>query len=263
MNKLKKRYQFLLSMVFVLPFACSTSACESTTSAEPEKPNIEAPVETPTAPETPVEPETPTTPEPEPVYSISFEEFMDAHSETAIEFANRYLKDDLLNNKTPLSQTWGFHANENDELDSVSLTYTYSTSATERAIDVANATFTNPIDLDKIVEESYAESELANAITRQTAFEFDAKESYHNSTLASTLCQMYGSENAPKFFSEVESEEAGERAFKVAEETSSAVNVYNIYVKGETNAEIIANLENDDLVESFNMQPIHLATRKV
>lgn len=215
----------------------------------PEKPPVENPIEPP-EPINPIEPPEPINPI-EPEVSITFEEFMNDHSEKALAFATVYVKSDLLNNKTPLSETWGFHANEEDELDSVSLTYTYSTSATERAIEVANATFTNPIDLDKIVDESFTTADTANTITRQLAFEFDAKESYNNSNLAAALCDMVGSEDVTKYFSEVESQESGERAFKIAEETADAINVYNIYVKGETNADIIANLENAEMVETL------------
>lgn len=248
----KAALSFLVAAGIALGGIFGFAGCKSnTTSSEPDRPPVVNPVEpeTPVTPTDPVEPENPVTPEPE--ISITFEEFMDDHSEEALAFVNAYIKNDILDNKTPLSQTWGFHANDKDELDSVSLTYTYSTNATERAIEVANATFTNPIDLDNIVDGTVTVNQTENAITRQLAFEFDAKESYNNSNLASALCEMFGSEDAPKYFSEVESSESGERAFKVAEETSNAVNVYNIFVKGETNAEIISNLADSSKVESF------------
>lgn len=179
---------------------------------------------------------------PKPVYSITFEEFMSEHSDKALAFANQYVKTDLLDNKTPLSQTWGFHANEEEELDSVSLTYTYASSATERVVEVANATLTDPIDLDYIVEGNIPKTVLKTQVTRETAFVFDAKENYMNSDLASAITKFVAGEGKITYFTEEVSDKINVRKFKIAEETSSAVNVYSLDVVGNSDQEIITNL---------------------
>ncbi len=182
-------------------------------------------------------------PHPEPVTNISFEEFMRDYSDLALSFADEYVKDDLLDNKTPLSQTWGFHANDENELDSVSLTYTYSSLDTKRILEVANATFTEPIDLDKIVAGEVSASDTLNQITRETAFEFDAKTSYLKQDFASTLFNFVStSDNTIKYFSEIESENERLRNFRIAEQTSDTIYVYNLLVVGKTDAEVIENL---------------------
>lgn len=179
-----------------------------------------------------------------PVVSISFEDFMKDHSDKALAFAIEHVQEGLLDNKTPLSKTWGFHANEEDELDSVSLTFTYAIDdTTTRALEVANATITNPIDLDKIVDGSFAKEDTAHEVTRELAFEFDAKESYFKSDLATALSNFVCEEGAITYFSEVECDINGVRAFKIAEETANAINVYNLKVVGETDEEVVANLK--------------------
>lgn len=190
-----------------------------------------------------------------PVESISFEEFMENHSDKALAFANDFVKADLLDNKTPLSQTWGFHANEEDELDSVSLTYTYSSSATERIVEVANATFTDPIDLDYIVEGEVTKDDVNAQITRETAITFDAKENYMNSDLVGSLTNFVTGSGKVTYFTEEASDKENVRKFKVAEETSSAINVYSLNVVGESDKEILANLN-----VSYNYELSHYAT---
>lgn len=190
-------------------------------------------------------------PEPEPVINITMEEFMEEHSDLAFSLANTYVKADLLDNKTPLSETWGFHANAEEELDSISLTYTYASSDTDRVIEVANATFINPIDLDKIVAEEVTSEDTIHQVTRQIAFEFDAKASYLDSDIADALfAALEADANATKYYSEVESDTENLRKFKVAVETSTAINVYTFSVVGETDAEILANLQSEANYES-------------
>lgn len=187
------------------------------------------------------EPETPA-----PTTNISFEEFMEEHSDLAFSLANTYVKAKLLDNKIPLSQTWGFHANENEELDSISLAYIYASSDTDRVIEVANATFINPIDLDKIVAEEVTSEDTIHQVTRQIAFEFDAKASYLDSDIADALFTAIEADaNATKYYSEVESDAENLRKFKVAVEISTAINVYTFSVVGETDAEILANLQSE------------------
>lgn len=190
-------------------------------------------------------------PEPEPVVNITMEEFMEEHSDLAFSLANTYVKADLLDNKTPLSETWGFHANEEEELDSISLTYTYASSDTERVIEVANATFINPIDLDVIVANEVTSEHTAHQVTRQVAFEFDAKASYLDSEIADAIYAVIEADNdSTKYYSEIESDTENLRKFKVAVETANAINVYTISVVGETDAEIIANLQSQANYES-------------
>ena len=193
-------------------------------------------------------------PQPEPEVSITFDEFMEDYQDEAFAFVNNYVKNDILEGKTALSETWGFHANDNDELDSVSLTYTFANDTTSRIIEVANATFTNPIDLDKIVDGSVTENDAYSTITRQTAFEFSAKDNYLNSELANALYEKVGNDGN-KCYTEIENENEGVRSFKIAEENSDAINVYVIDVVGETNEEVIANLN-----YSYNYEVSQFAT---
>lgn len=196
------------------------------------------------------------TPLPIPDDIITFEEFMQEHSDEALAFANAYAKNDLLDNKTPLSQTWGFHADENEKLDSVSLTFTYASGDYSRVVEVANMTFVNPIQLNDIVEEkTFTADELDNDISRELAFEFDAKEVFMNADFASTLCEYVSEGEGATYFKEVENEGDGIRVFQIAEETTSAINVYQLRVVGETDEEVVKNLK-----VSYNNELIQTAT---
>lgn len=226
---------------------CAKNPGTSSTPSDP--PSVVTPVDPTPVDPTPVDP---TPVDPTPVESITFAEFMESHSEKALDLANTYLYADIVEDKTVLSETWGFHANSKDELDSVSLTYTYSTSETERTIEVANATFANPIDLDKIVANSYIESETTATITRKTAYTFDAKEAYLQSDVAEAIFAVVGSSNATtKYYSEITSSTTGVRKFVIAEQTANAINVYNVSISGTTDEEIIANLAYD---YNYNVQ---------
>lgn len=226
---------------------CAKNPGTSSTPSDP--PSVVTPVDPTPVDPTPVDP---TPVDPTPVESITFAEFMESHSEKALDLANTYLYANIVEDKTVLSETWGFHANSKDELDSVSLTYTYSTSETERTIEVANATFANPIDLDKIVDNSYIESETTATITRKTAYTFDAKEAYLQSDVAEAIFAVVGSSNATtKYYSEITSSTTGVRKFVIAEQTANAINVYNVSISGTTDEEIIANLAYD---YNYNVQ---------
>lgn len=192
---------------------------------EAEKPGQNPPIEKPITPEV----------------NITFEEFMEKHSDLALAFASDYVKEELLDNKTPLSQTWGFHANDEEELDSISLTYTYASDDTTRIVEIANATFIEPVDLDTIVANEVTTDQTTHQITRETSFEFNAKWTYENSQLSETLCDFVSSD--AKYISEVESSREGTRQFKIAEETSSAINVYNLLAAGTTDEEIVSSLD--------------------
>lgn len=241
--KTKKLIVITLSLVMIGALGMSFSACakEETPSASTPSTESAAPSSSENKEDNTDGGETP------PIVSISFEEFMDNHSDKALSFAETCIKDSIVEDKTPLSQTWGFHANEEDELDSVSLTYTYASSATERVVEVANATLTDPIDLDIIVANEVTSEHTAHQVTRQVAFEFDAKASYLDSDIADALYAVLedGNSSATKYFNEMESDTDNVRTFKVAVETGSAINVYTLNVIGESDEEIIANLQND------------------
>lgn len=176
--------------------------------------------------------------------SITFTQFMQEHSEVALDFAYKYLKQDLMQDKMPLSQTWGFHANEDDELTSVSLTYIYSGEENTRILEVANATLINPLDLDKILKEDFISSDIANIVTRENVFVFDAKESYLNDDIATSLANIVGEEGNVKYFKETDSQKENTRTFEIAEETANAINIYSIQVEGTTDNEVLSNIEN-------------------
>lgn len=176
-----------------------------------------------------------------PVTNITFEEFIANYSEEALSFANEYVYDDLVANKTPLSQTWGFNANENDELTTICLSFTYATNDKERVVEVANYTFTDPIDLNKIVDGSVTNSETAGDVKREVAFEFNAKETYVDEDIANALFKVIGSNSEKKYYKEVECETAGMREFQIADETANAINVYTVTIYGNTDKEIIEN----------------------
>lgn len=175
--------------------------------------------------------------------SISFKEFMENHSDKALSFAETYIKASIVEDKTPLSQTWAFNANDEDELSSVSLTYTYSSSETERIIEVATASITNPIDLDDIVSGEFTTQDTAHEVTREIAFEFDAKDFYLNEDIANALFSISGQEGTVKYYKEETTLASDKRVFKVAEETSSALNIYTITLSCESDAEVIENIQ--------------------
>lgn len=186
------------------------------------------------------------------VDNLTFEEFMNKHSDVALTFASDYVKQGLINNKTPLSETWGFHANEDDELDSISLTYTYASGETSRVLEVANATFIEPIDLDKIVSGDFAREDTAYHVTHEVAFEFDAKNSYLDSELANALFENVGESENYKYYKETKSDRSDSNKYQVAEQSSSAINVYTIYVEGESEEEVIANLKSQNFEKSHH-----------
>lgn len=179
-----------------------------------------------------------------PSVNITFEEFIQDYSSYALSFANEYVLEDLLDNKTPLSQTWGFNANENDEITTICLSFTYATNDKDRVVEVANYTFTDPVDIDKIVDGSVTSSETDGDVTREVAFEFNAKQTYIDEDIAKALFKVIGSDSEKKYYKEVESSTAGMREFHIADETDSAVNVYTILVYGKTDEEIIENIAN-------------------
>ena len=189
-----------------------------------------------------------------PETSISFDEFMTSSSQTALDFAYTYFKNDLLDNKTPLSQTWGFHANGNDELDSLSLTYLYQGEENTRILEVANATLIEPLDLDKVLSGKFEAKDTAKIITRETAFEFDAKENYLNSDISQVLFDKVEKEGV-KYFAEIESVNEGMRSFQVAVENEKAIEVYSIEVEGNTDQEILESFETE-----FRWEMTHYAT---
>lgn len=239
---IKKRCHFarlVLTEVIVIgltigsAFGFAGCACEKKT-ADPEKPPVESVLP---------EDSTSSSESPEPEINITFEEFMQNHADLAFSFANEHVKEQLLDNKTPLSETWGFHANESEELDSISLTYTYASGDTARVLEVANATLTDPVDLDKIVAGETIE--VQPQITRQIAFEFDAKTNFFNAELASAVCEKLGIEGEVKYVNEVEDNNENTRTFKIAQQSNNAINVYNVLVAGNTEEEIIENLNYD------------------
>ena len=176
--------------------------------------------------------------------SITFAQFMQEHSEEALDFAYTYIKQDLMQDKMPLSQTWGFHANEDDELTSVSLAYIYSGEENTRILEVANATLINPLDLDKILSGDFISSDIANIVTRENVFVFDAKESYLNDDIASSLANIVGEEGNVKYFKETDSQKENTRTFEIAEETANAINIYSVQIEGTTDNEVLSNIEN-------------------
>ncbi len=174
--------------------------------------------------------------------SITFEDFIDDHIGTAETFADTYVRGLLLEDREALSETWAYSANNQDEMDSISLTYTYAKDDTTRVIEVATATFAIPVDLDKIVDGSVELIETASVITRTTAFEFDAKEAYQESDVAQAIFGKVGSQDTTKYYKELESTRNNIREFQIAEQTDDALNIYNVSIVGTTDEEIIENL---------------------
>jgi len=259
---IKKRHNFrrlvltgAIFIAFTVGSAFSFTGCfggKKDTPTASEKPPVESILPDNSSDKTSeVESEIPQGPKPQ--VNISFEDFMKNHSELALGFANQYVKADLTDNKMPLSETWGFHANDQDELDSLSLTYTYASSDTTRVLEVANATFTSPIDLDDIVAGEV--ETVAYQVTRQTAFEFDAKTSFLKSEFANALCDKVIDRDTVKYFSEVKTDGERTRQFQIAEETPRAINVYSLLVAGTSEEEILANMN-----YSFNYEFKHIAT---
>ncbi len=180
---------------------------------------------------------------PSPTPQLTFAEFMADHSDKAVAFVETFARASIVKNSEVLSSTWGFHANSEGKLDSLSLTYTYKSNDTVRTIEVANMTFTNPIDLQKIVDGTTTENDRLNTITRETAFTFDARESYMDGNIADAVFAKFTNEANKRYFKEVSTPSKTSRKFAVAEETSTAIKVWYVTVEGTTDTEIIENLK--------------------
>lgn len=150
----------------------------------------------------------------------------------------------MVGTKEVLSENWGLTANSEDELSQLRLFYTYKQDETARATAVADVNFTNPIDLDEIVDGSVDASSAEFTSTSEIVFEFDAKENFQNQDLANALYKLVGDSSSTMTYQEIELNRNGVRSFQIAEETQDhQLKIFNIDTDcGNSTAELIENL---------------------
>lgn len=176
--------------------------------------------------------------------SLTLAEFVTEHRAEAVAFINRYIRPSVVGEKEVLSENWGLTANSEDELSGLRLFWTYKQDETSRAIEVANITMTNPIDLDDIVADNVDGNSLSFSTSNDIVFEFDAKENFQNQDLASALYNITGDSSSVMTYSEVETTREGVRTFLVSEETQDhQLKIYNVDTDcGNSTEELIENL---------------------
>ncbi len=161
--------------------------------------------------------------------SITFAEFMQKHSDKAVEFVRDEVEPLAVSDRTVQNESWSIKANADDELTDVTIVYTYNVDDTKRAVEIANVKLNTPIDLDNIVDGNVDLTNNGFKIDRTTAFEFDAKENYDNQNILNAIYDtLNNSATTVKVFKEVESSNPRYRSFDFIRISNDKVLVSNI-----------------------------------
>lgn len=123
----------------------------------------------------------------QPKSSITFDEFIENHSDKAVRLLDGFIKDEIYGEKEVLSENWKINANEDDELSEVNVVYTYKDDETNRTTKYQKVVLNSPIDLDDIVDGNAVINKSEVSISTLYEFSFDAKENSKKRDVAEAL----------------------------------------------------------------------------
>lgn len=182
--------------------------------------------------------------------SITFADFLAKHMDKAQNFVSENIRPAALakygiDADDVLAEKWSISANKDDNLDSVSLAFTYKVDETNRTVKIVNITLENPIDLDDIVNSKVKMSDHTINITEKTVFTFDAKETAEKQELADALYAAHNETSDLMLFTEIKASRTTRKAYDILLETENGYKVKTLEVLREDGKDetIIANLE--------------------
>ncbi len=192
--------------------------------------------------------------------SITFDDFIKNHSDKAKSFYTQNLSAISAGSQS-LGQIVSIGANQNDELNTVTVARTYKSDGTKCIVDIVTVSISPAIDLDDIVDGTVENVQYTTQTT--TVFEFDSDENLYNSDLAEVLYEKAGIESDLKIFSEhASSYGTAVREFRLLSFSDGVYTVekISVFVDNKSKENLMQSLENPELcifeeADSFKAVP--------
>lgn len=174
------------------------------------------------------EPEQPVTPPVEKDLTLT-ELLADNRRLLAEKFINENVRANVIDEET-LAETSIIHADSENNIDAVTFIYIKKGEENSRTIESATATLYPRVDCDDIADGKTVQTSVT--ATRETVFEFDAKENFENQKLINAIYAADKNDSSYlKIIKEVDSPDPFYKVFEFAVQTDDSLTIRQISVR--------------------------------